>query len=105
MQWSCIYFQMINIKKTKTEYGYGFFCGGDPRKFYPDTQSCSEAELLNHKLACELWDKMGAKGEIPTPEKCPSEWVFDKNGKPIMHILRAPYGIGGYEYEVEDKNS
>ncbi len=84
--------------KTKTEMGYGFYCGGDPRKFFPDEESCSEKEIENHKKACQLWNEMEAKGEAPTPEKCPSGWNEDHT----VHILRAPYGIGSYEYEVED---
>lgn len=87
---------------TRTEYGYGFFHGGDPRKFHPDHESCSEKEIANHKAACGLWDESEAKGETPTPEACPSGWVYDDAGKPVMHILRAPYGIGTYEYEVDD---
>lgn len=88
--------------KTRTEYGYGFFCGGDPRKFFPDGESCTKKEMENHTAACKLWDEAEARGETPTPEACPSGWVYDDAGKPVMHILRTPYGIGTYEYEVED---
>jgi hypothetical protein len=84
-----------------TELGYGFFCGGDPRKFWPD-ESSTEKEIENHKAACKLWNEAEARGETPTPEACPSGWVYDNEGKPVMHVLRAPYGIGTYEYEVED---
>lgn len=48
--------------ETRTEMGYGFFCGGDPRKFYPDCESCSEKEIENHKAACKLWDEADARG-------------------------------------------
>lgn len=88
--------------KTRTETGYGFFCGGDPRKFWPDGESCSAKELENHAAACKLWNEAEARGETPTPEACPSGWVYDGAGKPLFHILRAPYGIGTYEFEVED---
>ena len=54
--------------------------------------------MENHKKACALWDEMEAKGETPTPEACPSGWNEDHT----IHILRAPYGIGTYEFEVED---
>ena len=91
--------------KTRTEMGYGFFCGGDPRKFWPDGESCSEKEIDNHKAACKLWDEAEARGETPTPEACPSGWVYDKDGKPVMHVLRTPYGIGTYEYDVEDDDA
>ena len=88
--------------KTRTEYGYGFFCGGDPRKFHPDGEGCTEEEMANHAAACKLWDEAEARGETPTPEACPSDLAHDDAGKPGMHILSAPYGIGTYEYEVED---
>ena len=90
------------MSKIRTESGYGFFCGGDPRRFYPDAESCSEKELANHAAACKLWTEAEARGEKPTPEACPSGWVYDAEGKPFMHVLRAPYGIGGYDYDVED---
>lgn len=88
--------------KTRTEYGYGFFCGGDPRKFHPDGDCCTEKEMANHAAACKLWDEAEARGETPTPEACPSDLAYDAAGKHWMHILSAPYGIGTYEYEVED---
>ena len=81
--------------------GYGFFCGGDPRKFFPDADSCSEAELANHKAACELWYEAESRGEVPEPEKCPSGWIHDSDGNPVVHVLRAPYGIGCYTYECD----
>lgn len=86
----------------KVEYGYGYFTGGDPRKFYPDLDACSIEEINNHKAACQLWDEAESRGETPTPEDCPSGWLVDNNGKKIMHVLCAPYGIGGYEIEIED---
>lgn len=84
-----------------TDSGYGFFCGGDPRKFFPDADSCSEAELANHKAACELWYEAESRGVVPEPEKCPSGWIFDSAGNPVVHVLRAPYGIGCYTYECD----
>jgi len=86
--------------------GYGYFHGGDPRKFFPDGESCSEDEIKNHAAACALWDEAEKRGETPTPEECPSGWLTDAKGNRIMHILRAPYGIGAYEYddgEPEDR--
>lgn len=77
---------------------YGFFCGGDPRKFHPDTD-CTAAEIERHARACALWNEAEARGETPTPEACPSGWEYDAAGKPIGHVLRAPYGIGVYQYD------
>lgn len=72
--------------------GYGFFCGGDPRDFVPDEESCSPEELAAHKKACE---------EADTEEKarklsCPSGWVA-----PGIHVTRSPFGIGSYTYRDE----
>jgi len=82
---------------------YGFFCGGDPRKFFPDGESCSETELANHTAACKLWDEAEARGETPTPEACPSGFLYDEDGKCLGHVLRAPYGIGMYFYDDEEE--
>ena len=87
--------------KPHVEFGYGFFAGGDPRQFHPDYESCSADEITNHKSACVLWDAAEARGETPTPEACPSGWVHDGAGNRIAHVLRAPYGIGGYSYEFD----
>lgn len=81
--------------------GYGFFCGGDPRKFHPDYESCEPREIENHTRACLLWNESEQRGETPEPEKCPSGWIYDDNGKPIAHVLRAPYGIGVYTIDIE----
>lgn len=78
--------------------GYGFFCGGDPRKFHPDSD-CSEKEIANHKAACKLWDEAESRGEKYPPEECPSGFIYDTDGKCVGHVLRAPYGIGIYEYD------
>lgn len=85
----------------RTEIGYGFFHGGDPRKFHPDSDS-TEKELQNHKAACKLWDEAEARGETPEPEKCPSGFLFDETGKCHGHVLRSTYGLGTYEFEVEE---
>jgi hypothetical protein len=83
------------------ESGYGYFHGGDPRNFHPDGECCSPDEIANHRKACQLWDEAEAKGKTPEPEECPSGWIFDEHGKPIAHVLRSPYGIGIYTYEME----
>ena len=84
--------------------GYGFFCGGDPRKFWPDGESCSETEMANHKAACKLWDEAEARGETPEPEACPSDFLYDADGKCVGHVLRAPYGIGTYSYDDDEED-
>lgn len=79
---------------------YGFFHGGDPRDFWPDAECCSKDELENHRRACELWDIANADGYDPNPEACPSGWVYDEFGNRICHVLRAPYGIGSYQFST-----
>ena len=79
-----------------TEPCYGFFAGGDPREFHLDVTDCSEKQRANHRKACELWDEAEARGETPEPEKCPSGFEYDENGRCVGHVLRAPYGIGTY---------
>ena len=85
----------------RTETGYGHFIGGDPRRFTPDPEMCTLKEIERHAEACKMWNDAEAKGEKPTPESCPSGWRL-VNGRTV-HILRAPFGVGIYEYEVEDK--
>lgn len=84
----------------RTHYGYGFFCGGDPRKFFPDAECCTAQELKAHREACEFWNEAESRGEDLKGEKCPSGWELF-NGQPC-HVLRSRYGIGGYEFEMDD---
>lgn len=76
------------------EMGYGAFHGGDPRKFFPDVDMCSDDEIENHRKACALWDEFESRGETPTPEECPSGWIHGPDGSPVIHVLVAPYGVG-----------
>ena len=80
---------------------YGGFHGGDPRKFHPDGESCSPKEIENHRRACQLWNEAESRGETPTPEKCPSGWIYDEAGAAVAHVLRMPYGIGVMVYEFQ----
>lgn len=74
------------IESMASESGYGYARPANPHDFHPDAECCTEEEIAAHKAACEAYDK----GEY-TPERG-SEWV----GK--THILRAPWGIGGYTF-------
>lgn len=84
-----------------SEMIYGFFHGGDPRQFRPDIECCDQREIDNHAAACKLWNEAEARGEKPTPETCQSGWTYDADGKPIMHVLKSPYGIGTYYVDDE----
>jgi hypothetical protein len=69
---------------------YGGFYGGDPRKFHPDEECCSPAEIEAHRRACAEWDK----GNCP-PDPPLHEMHHDPvTGELIMHIARNPFGIG-----------
>lgn len=61
--------------------GYGYFPGGDPRKFYPDPEMCSKKEIAAHKRACKKADEREKRGE--SPELSAREFQ--------------PFGVGGYE--------
>lgn len=78
---------------------YGFYHGGDPRRFHPDCQSCSEVEITAHKHACALWDQAESRGDAPPDAECESGWIYDKDGKPVMHVLKSSFGIGGCDDE------
>lgn len=74
----------------RTEWGYGFFIGGDPRKFHPDEDSCTPEEIASHKAACEKWEA----GETTA---LPGSCVHFPGGV----ITLSDFGLGSYEYEVE----
>lgn len=74
---------------------YGFFPGGDPRKFHPDGDS-SEEEHSNHKKACKEWnDAELLKSDLP--ESSP-----DCLHAPNIIVTRCQFGLGGYTYECDD---
>ena len=84
--------------RPHVEHGYGFFAGGDPRKFSPDHESCTPQEIANHRKACELADQLEREGKL-VDWKCPSG--FERWGDAVVHVLRAPFGIGCYVAEFE----
>lgn len=72
--------------------GYGFYHGGDPRNFCPDSENTPE-ELAAHRAACEKWDEAEAKGEKLEPEPDGSGWI-----SPTIHVTRSLYGMGAYTF-------
>jgi hypothetical protein len=78
---------------AEEDHGYGFWCGGDPRKFHPDAEDCTAEELAAHKAACEAFDKADALGEKLEPMPCQSGWIG-----PSIHITKSPFGIGSYTF-------
>lgn len=79
---------------TRAEACYGFFHGGDPRKFTPDYEECRPEEIQRWKEACKQADELEAKRSLP----CPSGWERTESGG-VRHVLRAPFGIGTYVVE------
>lgn len=49
---------------------YGFFRGGDPRRFTPDEDDCTPEEIERWRQACALWDQ-GIE-ILPAPDVPPS---------------------------------
>ena len=45
--------------------GYGFMKTDNPHDFWPDHESCTEAEIAAHKEACDVWDAAQAKEPKP----------------------------------------
>ena len=95
--------------RVVTQSGYGFFHGGDPRKFHPDSECSSPEEIAAHEITCAQWDA-GNQVEAPAEEHGP--WVRD--GEMVLGdrpegegwrgvcVRRESYGLGSYEYEMDD---
>jgi len=79
---------MNPLKVRFTEYGYGFFPGGDPRRFMPDGDS-TETEVANHKAACAAWDR----GEQQSRADC--------THGPGFVVTVCQFGLGTYDYDEE----
>lgn len=79
-----------------TETGYGFFIGGDPRRFTPDEESNTPEELENWRLACEAWDE-GRESELLR-----SGCVFLPNGE-IRNVSRLGLGIYTFDCDCDEE--
>jgi hypothetical protein len=77
--------------------GYGFFCGGDPRRFYPDPEASTEAERAQHQADCEACDR----GERPDVNGKAPHFRTDNDGA-VMHVVPAGYGLGSYDDDDGD---
>ncbi len=71
---------------AKEDYVYGFFHGGDPRDFTPDSDA-SDTERANHKAACEQYER----DAVGNPSCCEH-----RDG---MIITKAPFGLGVNRYQ------
>lgn len=79
--------------------GYGGFYGGDPRRFFPDVECCSEEEIANYKAACAAFDDAESKGIVPGMLPCESGWQVIAGT--AVHIFASQFGIGGYSIPIE----
>lgn len=84
--------ELAEISSTRS--GYGFFPGGDPRCFSPDSDSTPE-ELERHKLACAAWDR----GEHLDSEPA---GVSAGDEKSFVHVTLSKFGIGGFSFRNEE---
>lgn len=73
------------------EIGYGFFPGGDPRKFKPDEELCTEDEMKSWAVACAQWE---IGNEVAVGSSC-----IVAGG---MIVTISTLGIGTYEFEWDD---
>jgi len=76
------------FKLTVKGHGYGFFPGGDPRLFSPDSDSTPE-ELENHRSACEAW----GSGQQSSHPDC-------YHGSNYV-LTSCQFGLGSYEWAEE----
>lgn len=75
------------------ETGYGFFPGGDPRKFTPDDECNTAEELAAWELACAEWDKGN--------EVRPMHGCVLADGR-IVNL--STFGLGSYVYEWDEES-
>lgn len=83
------------------EPSYGYFYGGDPRTFTPDTESCTSDEMEKWKADCKRWNE---GDRTPTPSSCTlnteSIALPNKEGEIVTHapgsiiLTRSFYGVG-----------
>jgi hypothetical protein len=80
--------------KKHTHGMYGFFHGGDPRRFTPDRED-NEDGIAAHAEACRRADEAEKAAQDPA---LPSPHI----NLPGLHVTVAPFGPGAYEYDCDD---
>lgn len=71
--------------------GYGYYRPKNPHDFHPDHESCTEQEIANHKAACDAFDAGNYRDDYG------DGWVT-----PMMHVTKAPWGIGSYTETIPE---
>jgi len=93
---------MTSPSKFHTQYG--FFCGGDPRHFTPDEESCSPEEIAAWNEACAMWDRADREKLTLKAEEGSCRSVYNDKGELSLHITMARYGIGVSRYPCEGES-
>lgn len=79
------------------EIMYGFFKGGDPRRFTPDEDECALEEVARWRQACALWDQ-GVE-ILPAPEVPPSRVRLEDGTEVPLCARDESFGIGVQRYD------
>lgn len=77
------------IRARSEDICYGYFPGGDPRKFSPDYECSTEEEREAHAKACAAWEA-GEREPVPGPHKP----LYGSRGERIGHLTRSGFGLG-----------
>lgn len=80
--------------------GYGFFPGGDPREFTPDSEMCSNSEIQAWKEACDKWNQ-AERVVIEGSHR----WLTDAEGNVIGTATVSGLGIGTYWYDDKEESA
>lgn len=78
--------------------GYGFFPGGDPRRFTPDSEESGtmQDERAAWEAACAKWNEAEKAAVQLTAEEGSCLHL------PGLIITRSGFGLGVYTYECDD---
>lgn len=98
------------IANRAEDSSYGFFTGGDPRLFTPDSENAPE-EIAAHKAACAAWDRgeqvpepkpSGRIEEVDFPEMPDGKGGTIPGGKRMAMCCGGSYGPGVQTYRDEE---
>lgn len=93
--------------RKRTETSYGYYRGGDPRRFFPDPEGATDEEEEAYRLACELWEKAESKGQKPAVSDDKSGWICRPGGgenggeNGAVFVLKPAFGVGVSVEEFE----
>jgi hypothetical protein len=82
-------------KQTERVSGYGYFLGGDPRDFFPDSESCTPEEIKAHAEAVHKWNLNEANGVTNEDLPCKSGPMVINDT--VVWATASDFGIGGYD--------